>query len=49
MGYKAKQRILDRGFLNDQETPKEMFNILSHQGTANQNDSEIPLRLHQNG
>jgi hypothetical protein len=34
---------------NGQEAPKEMFNILSHQGNANQNDSEIPPYTSQNG
>jgi hypothetical protein len=27
--------------LNGQEAPKEMFNILSHQGNDNQNDPEV--------
>ena len=31
------------------ETLKEMFNILSHEGNANQNNSEIPLHTTQNG
>jgi hypothetical protein len=30
------------------EAPKEMFNILSHQGNANQNDPEIPHHSSQN-
>jgi hypothetical protein len=34
MGYRAKQKILNQGILNGWETPKEMFNILSHQGNA---------------
>jgi hypothetical protein len=29
--------------------PKEMFNILSHQGNANQNNPEIPSHTSQNG
>ena len=36
-GYRAKQR----GNPNSWETLKEMFNILSHQGNANQNYFEI--------
>jgi hypothetical protein len=36
MGYRAKQQILNRGISNGQEAPKEMFNILSHQGNADQ-------------
>ena len=42
MGYRSKQRILNRRFLNGQKILKEMVNILSHQGNANQNGSEIP-------
>jgi hypothetical protein len=43
-GYRAKQRI-SKG----QEVPKEMFNILSRQGNANQNNPEIPPHTSQNG
>ena len=43
MGYKYKQRILNRKISNGQMTPKEMFNILSHQGNTNQTNSEIHL------
>ena len=32
-----------------EKAPKEMFDILSHQGNANQNDSEIPPYTSQNG
>jgi hypothetical protein len=35
--------------LSDQEAPKEIFNILSHQGNANQNNPEIPPHTSQNG
>jgi len=35
--------------MNGQEAPKEMFNILSHQENANQNDPEIPPLTSQNG
>jgi hypothetical protein len=31
------------------EAPKEMFNILSHQGNVNQNNPEIPPYTSQNG
>jgi hypothetical protein len=43
MGYRAKQRIIDRGISNDQEAHKEMFSVLSHQENANQNNSEFPF------
>ena len=49
MGYRAKQRILNLGNWNVQEARKEMFNILSHQGNADQNDPEIPPHTSQNG
>jgi hypothetical protein len=49
MGYRAKQRILNRQISNGQETLKEMLSIISHQGNANQNDSEFPPYTHQNG
>ena len=32
MWYRAKQRILNRGISNSQETLKGMFTVLSHQG-----------------
>jgi hypothetical protein len=49
MGYRAKQGVLNEAILNGQEAPKEMFNILSHQENANQNDPEIPPHTSQNG
>jgi hypothetical protein len=45
----ALNRILNRGVSRGQETLKEMFNILSHQGNANQNDFEILCYSCQNG
>jgi len=48
-GYRAKQRILIWRISNGWETPKEMFNILSHQRNANQNNPEIPPYTSQNG
>jgi hypothetical protein len=35
--------------LNGQEAPKAMFNILSHQENANQNNPDIPPHTSQNG
>ena len=49
MGYRAKQRFLNRSISNGGEALKEMFNILSHQGNANKNDPEIPPYTNQNG
>ena len=49
MGYRAKQRILNRGFLNGREALKDMFKVLSYQGNVNQNNPEIPSYTGQNG
>jgi hypothetical protein len=49
MGNRAKQRILNWGIYISQETTKETFNFLSHQGIANQNYHEIPPHTSQNG
>jgi hypothetical protein len=49
MGCRAKKRILNGRSSNGLQAPKEMFNILSHQGNANQNDPEIPPHSNQNG
>ena len=40
MGYRSKQRILNREISNSQET-LEMFDILNYQENANRNNSEI--------
>ena len=48
MGYRTKQRILNRRISNGQKILQKMFTVLSHQGNANQNNSEIhftPVRL----
>jgi len=49
MEYRAKQNILSWGLLNGQKAPKEMLNILSHKGNANQNNPEISPHTSQNG
>ena len=49
MGYKSKQRILNRRISNNQETLMDMFKILSHQENVNQNDSKIQSYTCQNG
>jgi len=49
MGCRAKQSILNGGISNGSATPREMFNILSHQENANQYDPEIPPYTNQNG
>ena len=47
MGYRSKQRGLNRGISNNCEAIKEMFNIFSHQGYANQKYFKIPSCIHQ--
>jgi hypothetical protein len=49
MGIIDKWRILKWGNSNAQEALKEMFNILTYQGNANQNDSVISPHISQNG
>jgi hypothetical protein len=49
MEARTKQRILNRGISDGQETLKEMLSILGHQGNVNQNNPEIPPYTHQNG
>jgi hypothetical protein len=43
-----QQKICKRDTYSGQEALKEMFNILNHQGNANQK-SQIPFSTHQNG
>ena len=47
MGHRAKQWILNKGISSGQEALKEVFEVLSHQGNANQYDPEIPPTSHQ--
>ena len=49
MNIVMDHRAPNGGTLNSLESPKEMFNILSHQGNANQKDPEIPSHTSQNG
>ena len=49
MGYRPKQRILNRQISNGRKTPKKMFNIHRHQKNTNQNNSEISSYTRQNG
>ena len=42
-------KILNWGILNGWEALKERFNILGHQGNANQSEPEIPPYTSQNG
>jgi hypothetical protein len=49
MGYRAKQRIFNRRMSSDREALKEMFSVLSHQGSPDQNLPEFPPYTRQNG
>ena len=49
MGYRLKQKALNRVISNGWETSKEALNIVSHQGNANQNNPEIPPHTNQIG
>jgi hypothetical protein len=42
-------RILNWGIPNNWKAPENFFSILNHQGSANQNKTEIPLYTSQNG
>ena len=48
-GYRAKQKVLNQRISNGWEASKEVLDILSHQGNANQNNFEIPPHTSQNG
>lgn len=41
MGYRANQKIVNRGIWNGNEALTEMFNILIHQENANQNNQRL--------
>ena len=41
--------FLHRGYTNGQETHEKMFNLISHQGSVNQNPSETPPLIHWDG
>ena len=49
MGLRTEQRFLTQGIPNGREAPEKLFNILNHQGNANQNNPEIPPHTNQNG
>ena len=48
MGYRDKQKNLNRGILNVQEALKDMFNLLRHQENTNHNHTEISAYIQQN-
>ena len=49
MGYRAEQTFPNTVILNGLDTLTEMFNVLSHQGNANQNDPEPLSHINHNG
>ena len=44
-----KMRYMPKEKFSAKEKSQKMFNVLSHQGIANQNDLEIPSFTFQNG
>jgi hypothetical protein len=46
MGYRDKQRILNRGISNGQEAPKEMFNVFSMSFVIKEMQIKMTLRFH---
>jgi hypothetical protein len=49
MGYRAKQEFSIEEYGMAEKHLKKMFNILNHQGNANQNNPEILPHTSQNG
>jgi hypothetical protein len=53
MGYKLNKEFSTEVYRmaekHSKKKKKKKFNILSHQGNANQNNPEIPLHTSQNG
>jgi hypothetical protein len=49
MEYRAKKEFSTEEYWTAEKHLKKMFNILNHQGNANQNNSEILPHTSQNG
>ena len=49
MGRKLKQIAFQRRRTDGQQAHQNILNIANHQGNANQNHSEIPPHICQNG
>ena len=48
-GVQSYTKYFNWGIVNSREATKEMFNIFSNQGNANQNNPEIPPYTNPNG
>ena len=49
MGSRLKQTFLQRRHTHGQQAHEKMFNIVNYQRNANQNYSEVPTHIGQNG
>lgn len=49
VGKGLEQTFPQRRYTNDRQEPATMLNITNHEGTANQNYSEIPVHTHEYG
>jgi hypothetical protein len=49
MGYKLNKEFSPEEYRMAEKHLKKIFNILNHQGNANQNKPEIPPHTSQNG
>ena len=45
MGRRPQQTFLQRRHTDGQEAHENMLNITDHQGSANQNNNEVPVRM----
>jgi hypothetical protein len=48
-GYRVRELATEEFLMTEKLSLKEMFSVLSHQGNANQNNSEILPHTHKNG
>lgn len=49
MGKRSELTFFQRRYTNDQQGHEKMFSVISHQGNADQNHSEIPIHYHWDG
>lgn len=49
VGKGLEQTFPQRRYTNGRQEPATMLNITNHEGTANQNYSEIPVHTHEYG
>ena len=49
MGRRPKQTLFERGNVDGQQVYEKMFDVVNHQGIANQNHNQISPQACQNG